>query len=219
LDSVIGRLYQHFRREGFAATAREVGRRLRKLAYLREEHLWYELDLDDGRLRRELPQGLRLVRAGEPEVTSVAALGQDVEQTRERLEQGNDLWLVFEGERPLFACYTFRQVTPVMAASHGELALPTGAACVEDAVTAPAARGRGIAPGAWTLIGDQLEQDGYRALVLKIETANASSRKAVEKIGFRPVAVMQHERMALRRRTAVETIGNGLGEELAARLI
>jgi RimJ/RimL family protein N-acetyltransferase len=215
---VISRLYQRLRREGPATTAREVWQRLRKLAYLREEHLWYQLDLDDSRPRRELPEDVRLVHATASDVAAVGELGQDVEQARNRLAAGNDIWLVFDGDEPLFACYTFRHATPVMAAAHGQLALPPGAACLEDSIAAPAARGRGIAPGAWTLVGDELARAGYTALVTKVETANAPSRKAVEKVGFRPVAVMQHQRVAMRRRTAVETMGNGLGEELAARL-
>jgi RimJ/RimL family protein N-acetyltransferase len=215
---VINRLIQRIRRDGPAETAREVVRRVRKVAYLREEHLWYQLDLTDSRPRRELPEEVRLVRATEADADAVAALGQEPAEARRRLEAGNDLWLVFDGDDPLFACYTFRQATPVMAASHGTLSLPPGAACLEDSVAAPAARGRGIAPGAWTLVGDQLAKDGFSALVTKIETANAASRKAVEKVGFREVAVMQHRRVAMRRRTAVQAVGNGLGEELAARL-
>jgi RimJ/RimL family protein N-acetyltransferase len=215
---VVSRIQQRIRRDGIAATARQMGRRLRKVAYLREEHLWYQLDLDDSRPRRELPDEVRLVRAQPADAEAVAQLGQDVEAARQRIEDGNDLWLVFDGDQALFACYTFRYATPVMAAADGTLSLPPGAACLEDSVAAPAARGRGIAPGAWTLVGDELARAGYTALVTKIETANAPSRKAVEKVGFRPVAVMQHQRVALRRRTAVEAVGAGLGEELAARL-
>jgi hypothetical protein len=215
---VISRLIQRVRRDGLAVTGREVIRRMRKLAYLREEHLWYQLDLDDSRPRRELPDDVRLVRAQASDADAVAALGQDPAEARGRLEAGNDLWLVFDGDDPLFACYTFRQAAPVMAASDGTLSLPPGAACLEDSVAAPAARGRGIAPGAWTLIGDELIKDGYTALITKVETGNIPSRKAVEKVGFREVALMEHQRVALRRHTAVRPMGTGLGEELAARL-
>jgi RimJ/RimL family protein N-acetyltransferase len=215
---VISRLLQRVRRDGFAVTGREVLRRVRKVAYLSEEHLWYQLDLDDSRPRRELPEDVRLVRAQASDAAAVEALGQEPAQALRRLEEGNDLWLVFDGEEPLFACYTFRQTTPAMAASHGTLTLPPGAACLEDSVAAPAARGRGIAPGAWTMIGDELIKDGFTALVTKVETSNIPSRKAVEKVGFREVAVMDYQRVAMRRRTAVRPVGTGLGEELAARL-
>jgi GNAT superfamily N-acetyltransferase len=197
---------------------RAVARRLRKLAYLREEHVWYERDLGRPGPRLELPRGLRLERAGFEQADVVTHFGQDVDQTRKRLEAGNDIWLVLEGEQPLFLCYTFRAETPVIAAADGRLELPAGSACLEDAVTLPEARGRGIASAAWATIGDELGRAGLSTLVAKVETDNVASRRVAEKAGFTPVAVMQHERTGVRRRTAVRPLGGRLGDELAARL-
>ena len=189
-----------------------------KLAYLREEHVWYELDLTARGPRGELPEGLRLVRADASQVDAVARLGQNPEEALTRLEAGNDIWLVLDGGEPLFLCFTFRHATPVIAASEGMLALPPGAACLEDSVTAPEARGRGIASAAWILIGEELRRDGFRALVAKIETSNGASERVAEKSGFQAVAVMQHQRTGARRRTAILALGGGLGDELEARL-
>jgi RimJ/RimL family protein N-acetyltransferase len=214
---MISRLTRRLRADGIAGTLREAIRRVRRLAYLREEHTWWQQDLDD-RPRFELGEGLRFVRATQAEADAVGQLGQDPQMAHDRLAEGNDLWLVFDGDQPLFACYTFRQTAPVMAASGGELPLPDGAACLEDSLASPAARGRGIAPATWTLVGDALQAEGFRALVTKIETTNKSSNRAVEKVGYRPIAVMEHERVAMRRHTAVKPMGTGLGEELAARL-
>jgi RimJ/RimL family protein N-acetyltransferase len=75
----------------------------------------------------------------------------------------------------------------------------------------------GIAPAAWTLIGDELARAGFNTLVTKIETSNTPSRRAVEKVGYRPVAEMRYMRVGSRRRTAVRSL-DGLGEELATRL-
>jgi L-amino acid N-acyltransferase YncA len=197
---------------------RAIGRRLRKLAYLREEHVWFERDLDDPSPGLELPRGLQLVRAGSEQVEAVAAFGQDVEQARKRLEAGNDIWLVVEGEEPVFLCYTFRAAAPVIAASDGTLELPAGSACLEDAVTLPEARGRGIASAAWSTIADELGSAGVSTLVAKVETNNAASRRVAENAGFRPIAVMQHARTGVRRHTAVRPLGGRLGDELAARL-
>jgi GNAT superfamily N-acetyltransferase len=215
---VISRLISRLRNEGLRATTREVWQRLRKLAYLREEHTWWQLDLDEQRPRYELAEGLRFVQATADDVGAVAAFGHDPEEALRRLETGNDLWLCLDGDEPLFACYTFRQSTPVMAASGGRLALPDGAACVEDSIATPAARGRGIGPATWTLVFDKLQEDGFKAIVTKIETSNKPSNRAAEKVGFRPIAVMKHERVVMRRHTAVKPVGHGLGEELAARL-
>jgi RimJ/RimL family protein N-acetyltransferase len=214
---MISRVVRRLRTDGLGGTVREVGRRVRHLAYLREEHTWWQQDIDD-RPRFELGEGLRFVRATPADADAVTELGQDPQMARDRLAAGNDLWMVFDGDQPLFACYTFRQTAPVMAASGGQLDLPDGAACLEDSLASPAARGRGIAPATWTLVGDTLREEGFKALVTKIETSNKSSNRAVEKVGFRPIAVMEHERVVMRRHTAVKPTGTGLGEELAARL-
>ncbi|MEA2332866.1 MAG: hypothetical protein QOH58_3004 [Thermoleophilaceae bacterium] len=216
---MIRKVRERLRSEGVRATAGLALRRLRNRAYLREQHVWYQCDLDEQRPRRELPPPVTLVRATLANVDAVGQLGQSVEEARERLEAGNDVWLALDRGEPVFVCAAFHHATPVMAASTGTLALPRGAACIEDSFTLAAARGRGIGPGAWTLICDQLEQAGYTAVVSKIETANTASRRAVEKVGFRPVAVMSHRRVARLRYTAVEPIGIGLGAELAARLL
>ncbi len=191
---------------------------MRKLAYLREEHVWYQCDLAGAIARRELPGGMRLVRADAEQIRFVVPLGQDLEEARKRFESGTDLWLVFDGDEPLFLCFTFRHATPVMAATDGTLALPAGAACLEDSLTVPAARGRGIASAVWALVGEQLSEDGFTTLVAKIETDNVASMRVAENAGFRPVAVMAHQRTGVRRRTAVRALGGGLGDELAARL-
>ena len=216
---MFGRLFNRLRVDGPRAATRAVARRVRKLAYLREEHVWYGRDLTVRRTTCELPAGLRLVRADASEVDNVTLLGQDPDEAHARVEAGNDIWFVLQGDQPLFLCFTFRHETPVIAASEGTLALPPGAACLEDSVTAPEARGRGIATAAWTLIGEELRQDGFRELVAKIETSNVASERVAEKSGFRPVAVMRHQRTGVRRRTAVMALGGGLGDELAARLV
>jgi hypothetical protein len=214
---VFARFWNHLRREGLGATARAAVRRVRKLAYVREQHVWYQCDLKRA-APLELPQGLRLVRADASQVDSVVRLGQDLEEARERFESGTDIWLVLDGDEPVFLCFTFRQTTPVIAAADGLLVLPRGAACLEDAVTAPAVRGRGIASAAWVQVGKQLERAGFTTLVAKIETENGASKRVAEKSGFRPVAVMEHQRTGARRHTAVRPLGGGLGDELAARL-
>jgi len=215
---VFQRFWHRLRAEGPRATAAAVSRRVRKLAYLREEHVWYGCDLNATTARAELPGGLRLVRAAASQVDSVVEVGQDLEEARERFEAGVDLWLVLDGERPVFLCFVFRDATPVLAATNGTLALPPATACLEDALTARAARGRGIGTAAWILIGEELRRDGFTTLVAKIETANTASKRMAEKAGFQPVAVMQHERTGGRSTTAVRPLGGGLGDELAARL-
>jgi L-amino acid N-acyltransferase YncA len=215
---VFVRFWHRLRAEGPSAAAAAIARRIRKAAYLREEHVWYGCDLNATTARAELPGGLQLVRADASQVDSVVAVGQDLDEARERFEAGTELWLVLDGERTVFVCFVFRGATPVLAATDGTLTLPPGTACLEDAITARSARGRGIGTAAWILIGEELRRDGFNTLVAKIETANAASKRMAEKAGFQPVAVMQHERTGGRRTTAVRPLGGGLGDELAARL-
>jgi hypothetical protein len=212
------RRLQRLRHEPLSVLKAAIGEILGRF-FLREQHAWYQLDLDGGGQRRELPEGVALVRATETQLIAVADLGQSPKAARRRLQQGNDVWIVTEGRYPLFACYTFRRETPVTAAPNGLLPLPPGTACLEDSVTSARARGRGIAPAAWCAIGDRLRSEGFEAIVTKIETSNTPSLRAIEKAGFREVAVMSYTRTGPLRRTAVQVLSaDGVGAWLAAAL-
>ncbi|MGH2908575.1 MAG: GNAT family N-acetyltransferase [Solirubrobacteraceae bacterium] len=186
---------------------------------LLEYHVWYALDLTAERPRRELDAGLTLRRGDESDVSLLTELPTiSPEQARTRLARGNALWLVLEGADPRFACWIFRDQTPVIAAPGGEMRLAAGTACLEDSVTAAAARGRGVAPAAWTSIADGLGAEGLRELITKIEVANLPSRRAVEKIGFRPVALMRFVRIGPRGHLRVDEIDLDRGARIAAML-
>lgn len=201
------------------AVLRSLRAELLRHVFLREQHAWYQLDLDGRRPRRELPEGVVLVRAERSQLHAVERLGQSPKAARRRQRQGNDVWLALEGEEPLFACYTFRKETPVAAAPTGLMPLPPGTACLEDSVTSPRARGRGVAPAAWSLIADRLDAEGFEAIITKISTSNAASLKAIEKAGFREVALMSYARTGPLRRTAVQVMSaDGIGAWIAAVL-
>ena len=205
------------REEGVGAAFGRLWTLVRRVFFLCEEHVWYQLDLADERPRRDLIDGVRLLRAGDDDLHYVEEFGRYVEEARERRAAGNDLWVALEGEQPLFACWTFRTDTPVYAAKGGWLQLPERTACLEDSVTSPLARGKGIAPASWTLIADALAQEGFDAMITKVATDNAPSRKAVGKSGFREIAVMEMTRVGPSRRVAVACMG-GVAESLARSL-
>jgi RimJ/RimL family protein N-acetyltransferase len=98
------------------------------------------------------------------------------------------------------------------------MALAPGTACLEDSVTASAARGRGVAPGAWTAIAEGLAAEGVRRLITKVEVDNIPSRRAVEKVGFRAVSLMDFVRVGGRGRTRVEAVDLERGPEIATML-
>jgi len=201
------------------ATTRVVLGAIGERVYLDESHVWYSLDLDGVHAGRPLPEGLRLVRATTADAQSYVELGQASEaSTRERLDAGANLWLVMEGSKTAFACWTFAHATPVAAARGGSLVLPDHCVCLEDSVTSPDFRGRGIAPAAWDTIAAQLREEGRTLMITKVAVANAPSRRAVTKAGFVEFAIMRHRRIAQRRRVEVAPLNGALGIDLAGAL-
>jgi GNAT superfamily N-acetyltransferase len=201
------------------ATARVVLGAIGARVYLDESHAWYSLDLDGVHEAPSLPEGMRLVRATDADVASYVALGAaSAASVRARLDAGASLWLVSEGPRAAFACWTFAHATPVAAARGGRLRLPEQCLCLEDSVTAPTFRGRGIAPAAWDAIAKQLRAEGFMLMITKVEIANAPSRRAVTKAGFVEFAIVRHRRLAQRRRVEVWPHAGVLGVDLAGAL-
>lgn len=206
------------RQEGLGAALGRAWELIRRPVYRMEEHVWYQLDLKADRPRREFVEGVRLVRAGAADAGRVEELGQEEPVARKRLAAGNDLWMAIdEQERTLFACWTFRSEAPVVAAPGGSLRLPAGTACLEDSVTSPLARGRGIAPASWTAIADTLSSEGFESMITKVTTDNAPSRKAVEKAGFREIALMRLTRVGPRQQVSLSRSG-GVADAIARGL-
>jgi hypothetical protein len=218
IDAFSTRIRDRVRRDGVRATTALELRHLRNRLVLREEHVWFQLDLADRPASSPFPAGLDLVRAGEAQIDLLERLGQSPRRARAELAAGNDVWLVLEGEEPLYACHVIRRKLPMVAAPGGELELPEGVVAAENGVAAQSVRGRGVAPMGLALIADRLAGEGVRSIVLKVGTGNVAASRSSEKIGFRAIAVMEHERVGSRRRTAVHPLGDGLGDELAERL-
>jgi RimJ/RimL family protein N-acetyltransferase len=193
----VARALEVIARYGVAGTARRASKKLTRLAYLREEHLWYELRPADDRPRRTLEPPLALtVRQESPDA---------------------QIWHVVEDEREAFSCWIYRRRTPVLAAAGGWLELPESTVCLEDSVTAPEYRGRGIAPTAWSAIADELSREGVERMVTKVEVVNTPSRKAVEKAGFREVALQRLTRVGGRKQLQIDAyddVGRLLAEAL-----
>jgi RimJ/RimL family protein N-acetyltransferase len=171
------------------------------------QQIWYRLDVaDPARPRRELAPEFVLRRGTRQDADRLGALPADdsvnkptPELIDARLRGGATLWVVDDGDRAAFACWTFAGAAPVWGAK-GELVLPGDTALLEDSLASPHVRGRGVAPGAWTAVADNLRDDGYAAMMTKVDARNTPSRRAVEKAGFRPVGVMSvRSRLGLRR--------------------
>ena len=213
---MIGRVSRAVRKHGLRACAKLALERLAGRLYLDEAHIWYELDPRRAADGYAFDDGLEL-RRGEPRDADLLDQLETVPpaEVRDRLAAGHELWLVVEGDRPAFSCWIFHDRTPVLAAPDGELSLPEGTVCLEDSVTAAWARGRGVAPAAWTALARENPQ---RRMITKVAVDNQPSRRAVEKAGFEPAVVMRMRRIGWRSRTWVEPVKGSRSGFYAARL-
>jgi GNAT superfamily N-acetyltransferase len=188
-----------------------VGARIRPQLYLAEHHVWYERQLSDSQAGVEWPEGLRLVTGTADDFPALHELDTvDAVEAAQRLAAGAQWWLVYDGGQPLFSCWLFTGDAPVLAAPGGRLRLPADTVVLEDSVTAAAARGRGIAPRAWSALATMCATRHERMLT-KVAVDNAPSRKAVEKAGFVGVAVMSLRKVGPWRHTTVEQLGGAPG--------
>jgi RimJ/RimL family protein N-acetyltransferase len=199
---VIEQARRGVRRFGVAGIATRAatlaGRSISRTLYLQERHIWYTLDLTAARAASALPDGFTLHRASDADVSLLEQLPTIGSlEAGQRRRDGADLWLVQAGAQPAFACWIFRERAPVLAARGGWLTLPKGTACLEDSVTAPQSRGRGLAGAAWSAVADDLAHGGLTTLITKVAEDNTASRRAVEKVGFVPAALMSLTRLAM----------------------
>jgi len=216
--SIIARARRVLGKGGPKAVADTAADWLRVGTWCDQEHHWYELVVGEQTSQPPL-EPLRLVRAADDQIDLVEALGQSALSAREDAADGHEVWLVLDGERPVFACRIFRRQTPVRAAQGGWLRLPEDVVCLEHSVTAADQRGRGTAPRAWSTLADELADQQVRAMITKVTTENMSSRKAVLKAGFRDVGIMRFHRRGPLTRTRMRPIaGAPMGEELRRRL-
>jgi len=206
-------------RDGVRGLARTALARGAAAVSLREDHVWFVLVLGNERPRPPLADGLVLDRPREPDPRLLEQLTFTLTpgEVRARIDAGNDLWLVCEDGQALFGCWVFRGHVPTVAAPGGELALPADTVCLEDSLAAPAARGRGVAPGTYPLVADTVGAEGARWMITKVEVDNASARRAVEKAGFQEVALMHFTRRAGRSRTTLEPLAHPLSAVFVER--
>ncbi len=184
------------RRHGLTGTARKVMARVSPRTSWSKEFIWYAMDLHaPERPRRALAREFELRQGTVEDIALLRQLPSDPEVVEitpkvvaDRLGSGATLWLVTRGSRTAFACWNFYPAAPLDGARDGVSLLPPDVVVLEDSISSPDFRGRGVAPGAWTAIADANRDGGLRLMVTKVDVRNASSRKAVEKAGFREAA-------------------------------
>ena len=200
------RLARKVRRDGVAGTVRTVAHRAAEAAWLRETHVWLVMGLDEDRPRPSLPAGLQFRQLQAAEVTLVADLGVDVTGSRERLRRGHQLFATFDDGRLIAVMWAFVGEAPTIVHATGYISLPAGHANPEDTVVAPDQRGRGIAPGMYSRVFDELSRQGFSHVVGKIPVANTANRRACSKVGWHEFAVIDLRRLFGRRRVTVRPV-------------
>lgn len=207
---MIRRVREIVGRRGLRGTIAALGRLLPWTRWS-DEFLFYELDLTAAdRPRRAFDGDLALRRGTAADVPMLDQLPRDPEVTTmtaelaaERMAAGAIFWLVVEGDRVAFACWNFRGSGPLTGAQGPHAALPDDVVLLEDSISSPDFRGRGVAPSAWSAIADAQAAEGRRTMITKVIPANAAVRRALEKAGFRAVALMRRSGPAYRMRIAV----------------
>ncbi len=217
---LLGRVTDRLETDGVRATARRGLQAARDRALISETHVWYRLDLPVAAPGRPLPEGFTFRRATAADVPLYQQLdGATTAGVLSRMDDGAQLWLVQADDgRVAFACWIFDRSTPVSAAVGGQLALPQGVVCLEDSVTSPDFRGRGVAPAAWSSLAQQLAGEGQSTIITKVGEENTASRRAVTKAGFRPFGTMRHRRLLVVRRVEASGDQSPLHRHLLASL-
>jgi ribosomal protein S18 acetylase RimI-like enzyme len=178
----------------------------------KESYVWLQLALNGERERRALPEGVTLRRGTPADRSAIEQTdGPEPWRVEENLREG-DLWIAEEPGAPVFSCWIFRRRTPMF----GWTALPEGVVCLEHSATSAAARGRGVAPAAWSEIADGLQADGVRAMITKVRVENEPSLRAVGKAGFRETCRMHHIRTGPFERVRFEPPDEPLARDLSA---
>lgn len=177
--------FSRLRRHGARETARRVATLTLARLYFQDIHLWYVLDLTQERPPAPLAPGMTWHRSGESDLPDLERLSDMAARTaHQRLYRGMQLWLMRDGDVPVFACWIHHGRRPLFAGRVGWLALPPGVAAVEESVTAPDYRGRRIAPMAWSLLRSELKAQGDELMVTTVESDNVPVQRALVYAGF-----------------------------------
>jgi hypothetical protein len=220
--SLFSRLRLALHRHGVRGTIGKVEQRVRERWYLERTWIWYELPLEADRLHASLPPELVLTRGGASEASLLHELPLGNEwRARRWLGAGNDLWLVLDEGRPVFACMVFHGSAPTRAAWGGWLPLPPDVVFFEDSSTSTSYRGRGpIGPAAWSQIADSLEKTGAKSLITHVGLVkeNKIMRWALVRSGFREIATVHLRRVGLRQRVTVVGTGTAADDWIAGHL-
>lgn len=200
--------------------ARHAKQNVLTTLYRHERHVWYVAAPGEVHVA-PLADGLKLRRSRREHLdllTQSNLYGWSAAESY--LGEGGDLWMVRDSQRPVFCCWVFRKRMPTVAAPGGWKDLPAKTVCFEGVVTDAEYRGRGIAPAAWALIAQSLNDEGIRMIAIKVEETNRSMRRAVQKAGFHEMAITDFRQVAGHSRIQVVPVNgtSGRGADILAEV-
>ena len=188
------------RRDDVRRLIHMAAQRLPFTVYVHQRFCWTEMDLGTAPVL-PLPEGLVLTSAGVDDLGALRELGAWFERSRDWLDAGHELWLVRDGERPVGSFWVFHGMAPTDSAPHGWVSMPDGMINIEDTVTDPEYRGRGIAPAMYSQVYDRQKRSGRAEMVIGgVPEANHANRRAVAKSGWREFALVDVKKYGLIRR-------------------
>lgn len=222
--SMLSRSYELVRRLGPAGAAQRAALRLLPGTPWSEEMVWMALDVTaPDRPRRPLDETLTVRRGSLDDMWLLEQIPSDqaVAQmtpalVQERLDAGAELWLTVEGDRLGFRCWIFRGWAPYPGAPHRRMSLPDDVVLLEDSIASPDFRGRGLAPGTWSALGDVFAaEEGVRTIITKVAKDNEVTLRSLEKVGFQAAAQMRMSGPVWQMRLAITLADGPPGERVA----
>ena len=201
--SALTRLTIELREKGWRHVLQLSVAHVNQLLGMDEVHMWYERVVNA--VSASPASGNQLLIEGtSDDFRFLAELPTiDAFQAQRRLDDGARWWVLLDGERPVFSAWTFVGRMPMVGAPKGILLLPPGVLFLEDSVTAPAARGSGIAVAGLDSIMHQLQLEEVDTVITKVKLGNRPAERLVAKAHFTSFATVRIARRGLSMRTSV----------------
>ncbi len=214
-----GRLAAAVDKHGIAGAARAACRMVKDAAYQDEVSTWFEVLLDKERPRVPAVHGDLVLATDDDAFDLLNAIGsQSADVARRRRSAGGAPWVLLMDGKPAFCCWLYAGRSPINSMPGEWLNLPPAVRTLEDSITAPDFRGRGLAGGVWMTLFDDLEREGVRSVVTNVLDTNVPSTRAVLKVGFAPVASMRYVRIGPWSRQYLTPLGAGSGPAIVEDL-
>jgi hypothetical protein len=210
------RLRRYAGKYGWPSFMHRTVRAVRQAMLLDETHLWFQRTLGVDDPDERMPPEITLRQASADTVELIEALPTvSLADARRRMERGVELWLLFDGDRPVVAAWFFRTTMPMIGAPRRAVTAPPGVVFLEDAVTAPDYRGQRLVRLFVRRLSVEFHRQGLTFIVCKVADTNVSSLRAVAALGFVEIGRTHFRRILGRRQIEMTEAKGPVGEHLS----